>query len=1019
MENIEIRKISKLPWYVQIFQNSLSLWSTLPLGIIDFDYSEIMRNNILSMEELNIKQNQLKEWADPKLFFSQFQENNSSAHKMIKYLTHNELTSWKSTLSYTYPLVEEVRRWDWWRVWEELFFYNLIVDSEKKDTGIKNYFDPLKVRLIPIENTNNSLFIVFGPVAFDPEIILGQQMWHNKVAEVFVEPIFEFAGKDKSSLPFSQWELKSLSSVRKPLNESDFSDKVEIAFATINSFKKILYKNNVFEDENFLRRNIPSFICGILSILHNPYNLEEIKKHLSPQSTDSSSSIFRKNNSPKLPPQNLHFELGQHTKKKLIAYRRDNNWDIQVKEIEPLSATNEEAQKYILNQFRKNEWHYQNRYEGYCIKKIVYLHNRLEKQFGIMSSSNEDRDDKEIFDILTREVANLVTADAANIYFYNFTDNYLDLKWSYYRNPDGTDIENGARWKDAMKNVMKVAGGDDTETKKSICYRAFNSNVIRFCRAFDPKTGQSDPIDEPLLPQPQNYPSLRSGIASPLRVQGKTYGVLELGGLFPYQFRWYNTYLIRRIAEMISPIFYRRDTLYRLENLSRFSLDSSTDLREIYSNVAKDLCSIFLVAAGCLWMPDSNRPHLFAPAGWWGRSDLDKFYRNSQKNIFCNSRRKDEMIYRGISSKDHFSTISVEELLTENPVWADKKEDRIWISREVKNLVLIPIRLPGTNDPLAVLELYYKQNEIPLNDHWKPIIEFVVFHLVVLIQAIISQAKRAFLISQMIGHELKQNVDTIMNRSESLLEQFERIFIMVNKYRKMGSYTAFDFPIIDWFDKNQLSKKIKMIDKDLHSYIKSTHNLISFMQDHNKIEKKRKTSYHPLIHYRSMEFINNPIEIINFRKFFNEVFRHYWSTIKKKSLKDTQYSGPIDGPFIKIHPEILRGILDNLANNSFKYAIPKSQIIAETRTTEFSFIFSLSNEAKCLEESSEQYTIFNELIRGTNTDNLEGEGLGLFIARSYCELYGGELNLSSMEPLNKGICIFTFELIFPRTMLNE
>jgi signal transduction histidine kinase len=102
-------------------------------------------------------------------------------------------------------------------------------------------------------------------------------------------------------------------------------------------------------------------------------------------------------------------------------------------------------------------------------------------------------------------------------------------------------------------------------------------------------------------------------------------------------------------------------------------------------------------------------------------------------------------------------------------------------------------------------------------------------------------------------------------------------------------------------------------------------------------------------------------------------------------------------------------IIDNLLNNARKYALPDTPIEIELyRDAQWAYC-RISNQGGVIEES-EQSKIFERFYRATNSQQQQGLGLGLNIARTLARIQQGELELisSSAEAT-------VFQLRLPRT----
>ena len=84
--------------------------------------------------------------------------------------------------------------------------------------------------------------------------------------------------------------------------------------------------------------------------------------------------------------------------------------------------------------------------------------------------------------------------------------------------------------------------------------------------------------------------------------------------------------------------------------------------------------------------------------------------------------------------------------------------------------------------------------------------------------------------------------------------------------------------------------------------------------------------------------------------------------------------------------------LENLFSNAAKYALPGTRVFAEIISHDGKMLFSLQNtSAEPIELSGGDLT--EQFIRGDRARNTEGNGLGLYIAKSLVELMGGRFEI--------------------------
>lgn len=112
---------------------------------------------------------------------------------------------------------------------------------------------------------------------------------------------------------------------------------------------------------------------------------------------------------------------------------------------------------------------------------------------------------------------------------------------------------------------------------------------------------------------------------------------------------------------------------------------------------------------------------------------------------------------------------------------------------------------------------------------------------------------------------------------------------------------------------------------------------------------------------------------------------------------------------IRIDPEKMRDVLQNLIDNAIKYSKDNTTIIVGVETKEKELHFWVKDTGIGIPEG-EKDKIFSRFFRAENAvhTQTEGSGLGLFIASSIVRRHGGEISFEST--LNEGT---TFHVLLP------
>ena len=105
--------------------------------------------------------------------------------------------------------------------------------------------------------------------------------------------------------------------------------------------------------------------------------------------------------------------------------------------------------------------------------------------------------------------------------------------------------------------------------------------------------------------------------------------------------------------------------------------------------------------------------------------------------------------------------------------------------------------------------------------------------------------------------------------------------------------------------------------------------------------------------------------------------------------------------------KLLWRILSNLLNNAVKYALPDTRLYVDLMTLDGNAVIAIKNISReQLNVNAEE--LMERFVRGDESRNTEGSGLGLNIAKSLAELQGGQMHLTVDGDL------FKVTVLFPR-----
>jgi signal transduction histidine kinase len=99
---------------------------------------------------------------------------------------------------------------------------------------------------------------------------------------------------------------------------------------------------------------------------------------------------------------------------------------------------------------------------------------------------------------------------------------------------------------------------------------------------------------------------------------------------------------------------------------------------------------------------------------------------------------------------------------------------------------------------------------------------------------------------------------------------------------------------------------------------------------------------------------------------------------------------------IMLAPEQIRRLVLNLFTNAVKYTSPSGEIRLRTYQKDGFVFFAISDNGTGIPESLKPH-LFEPFIRGKNSDQISGTGLGLTIVKEIVEVYDGKIDVESEE----------------------
>jgi len=668
---------------------------------------------------------------------------------------------------------------------------------------------------------------------------------------------------------------------------------------------------------------------------------------------------------------------------------------------------------------------------------ISSLRQWLSDHFGVLTGIFYDKrfdDPQKTENQLAARIMEFLQADIATIYRYDYGDEWLETLGLY------SGEKQRSQWFQLVPDYTKQAGKKTTERQHSICYRAIDCREIKFCRVFNPKTEVATPSNEWLLLPPKNssLESHQSGIAAPIAVYGRSWGVLEILGTRPHQFRWDDRHFANELSHRLATFFYHQWFLRKLHELNKIAVDKkATDIG--YNDICHCLAEMLLSHGTALWVLNAQDRYYTCAGTYnrnWGVLKEEKITFEDKSAVinFTRQAMQDES-WQGWWE----GTIGEEPL---GSAWKNEKRNQGIAEQGIRHLCCIPVysqqpnNLHNDNIVLAFIVLYNKIDS-KYDTRWKHLFRLVSRYAAVVFEAMQEQDEQERRSRSSIQHELKAQIDRISDRVTYLSESNNNLLSLLDTLPETQHYasrhyhasqrevlSANSLDILEWYiDKYkhltaELSKsenefkKHKLIIKDMEVQVKRASGVIDLLRQDKFSEYLGASS--PIMASAQARRDNEPVQWLNMRQQFNEVFRTSWTKWKKKRLSlEYVASSEIS---ILFHEQNLSHVLENLCDNAVKYSSENTIITASAELTPYSMNLTISNMGQCLGEG-EEYSIFEDSYRGANSTGQLGEGMGLFIVRGICELYGVELIYRGV-PKQEGICEHNFILSFPLDLVK-
>lgn len=133
------------------------------------------------------------------------------------------------------------------------------------------------------------------------------------------------------------------------------------------------------------------------------------------------------------------------------------------------------------------------------------------------------------------------------------------------------------------------------------------------------------------------------------------------------------------------------------------------------------------------------------------------------------------------------------------------------------------------------------------------------------------------------------------------------------------------------------------------------------------------------------------LQVIELNELILQTYGQFDKDFEKNGLK-LEYNSFKDNIFIKLDADRLNRVFENIFSNIVKYSEEKSIVNVDITNNKNKLKIAVKNKSK-IKYDKDIKNLQDRFIRSTNTESIEGSGLGLYIAKASVELLNGEFQI--------------------------
>jgi len=635
------------------------------------------------------------------------------------------------------------------------------------------------------------------------------------------------------------------------------------------------------------------------------------------------------------------------------------------------------------------------------LEELLLLRYRMTDSFGVLTASDHPHstdspsnleDSERIENNLGRRIARIVaegcSADSAIVYKYDHRKSILSPVGAYIDDPMAPPIDRADyRW-------MEDAGRDEQLRKKSVAYAAVqHDRSVEYNDSddFPPLLLRKDTMVHPPV---GSRPIMgRAIIAVPIKVFGRLWGIFEAISSRANWFSYVHIEWMEKVAELVGPYYHEQliiNMLYR--QIATPVAESAPTETDEFDTLAERAADIFLTEAACIWVRDLINTDEFKCGGITGREDMSR-----------------------IRASDPSRPPSLSSHVGESVAIMAIRQSRIWVSGEIgkppfagrwleldftRELISLGFRYIAItpvydleNKAIAVISLY--ATRYPFVKNWESWAQYLSRYVGAVISRVHKLRDDEWRERRLVAHEVSNAVRTAQNAAD-----------------KVAAFVRSSFS-------DQVPRNIQHAIADIKTHLNDVETGIAGWSGRDQDGRSVRPETVLLASAIARAKVQ-PVPKTNFRIELNTCVMALRRDMRRRGL-DLHVDYPRDDLILKIHPENLRMILNNLITNAVKYSAIGSEIRCGFFEQPYSIRFYMKNLAIDLLEE-EQLRIFDFGFRGRNAqqEKIRGSGLGLYIVKRICDIYGISVaHMSTPTHNKKGTVWHQFNLDFSDDMVDS